>query len=103
MLTIEKLWTKFNEFMGRMTKTEAAVEHLDRKVEILEKGMKHQEKIQDYHGRQLAEAQQEIKQLKTAKHGLATKLGKQKAQNERLVAPLLPLELDGKKPRARKH
>jgi hypothetical protein len=103
LLTVEKLWSKFQEFMGRIAKTETAVEHLDRKVEILEKGMRHQEKIQDYQGKQLVEAQQEIKQLKTAKHGLATKLGKQKAVNDRLISPQLPLEPDAKKSRARKH
>ena len=109
--TAGKIWSKIQEFINDISdlkahdkETDKELSHLQREFAILAKDAEHHAKIQTHQGVELAALQERVKKLESEKHGLAVKLGKQKAVNERLVAPRLPLdEPDAKKTRSRKH
>ena len=105
-----KIWAKIQEFIKDIgdlkshdKETDKELQHLQREMTILAKDAEHHAKIQTHQGVEIAALQQRMKKLESEKHGLAVKLGRQKAKNERLMAPELPLEVDDKKPRPRKH
>ena len=109
--TAGKIWSKIQEFIKDISElkahdkeTDKELAHLQREIEILAKDAEHHAKIQTYQGTEMALLQERVKKLESEKHGLAVKLGKQKAKNERLISPKLPLdEPEEKKPRPRKH
>jgi hypothetical protein len=109
--TAGKIWSKIQEFVKDIgdlkahdKETDKELTHLKREVAILAKDAEHHAKIQSHQGHELPALQARVKKLESEKHGLAIKLGKQKAENVRLSAPVLPLDdPDRKKPRPRKH
>lgn len=109
--TAGKIWSKLQEFIKDISdlkahdnETDKELTHLQRELAILAKDAEHHAKIQTHQGGELASLQQRVKKLESEKHGLAVKLGKQKAVNDRLIAPLLPLDdVGSKKSRPRKH
>lgn len=108
--TATKIWSKLQEFVRELgelkahdKKTDREIGHLRREFQILARDVQHHSKIQDHQGVELATLQARVKKLESEKHGLATKLGRQKALNERLTTPKLPLDGgQGKKPRSRR-
>lgn len=106
-----KIWSKIQDFIKDIgdlkahdKETDKELSHLQREIAILAKDAEHHAKIQTHQGGELAALQERVRKLESEKHGLAVKLGKQKAVNERLIAPGLPLdEPEAKKPRPRKH
>jgi hypothetical protein len=83
LLTMERVWAKIREFMGRIDaledghkQTKSDVDYLKKEVVILTKGQAHSDKIQNYLGQTVAQQQEEIKKLKKergAAKGAATK------------------------------
>jgi hypothetical protein len=109
--TAGKIWSKIQEFIKDISElkshdkeTDKELSHLQREFAILAKDAEHHAKIQTHQGAELTALQERVRKLESEKHGLAVKLGKQKAANERLMAPLLPLDdTEVKKPRPRKN
>ena len=91
LLTVEKVWSKVQDFIKRIgdleddTKgTKKEVDHLRRELHILNKDVDHNEKIQDHHGQKLAELEARIKKIESEKHGAKVSAGRAKAANARL-------------------
>ena len=91
MLTVEKIWTKVQEFVKRIGdleddthETKKEVGHLRKELQILTKSIEHNDKVLAHTGQIAANLEARIKKLESEKRGLAIKAGKAKAKAARL-------------------
>ncbi len=91
LLTVEKIWSKVQEFVKRVgdledngKETDKEVSHLKKELDLLAKGLNHSEKIQNHQGAAIAALEARIKKLESDKKGLAISAGKAKAKVARL-------------------
>jgi hypothetical protein len=94
-----KIWQKMQDLLKwtgdvdkEIEKMKRELEQLAKKNELLEQGARHHGIVQDHHGKQLVELQQEVKKLKAEKQGKAISAGIAKKELERLREELKALK-----------
>ena len=95
MLSVEKLWSKVQEFIGRVDnleddndETKKELAHLKREVELLRKEAAHDQKVsakvQEQQGLKVVELEQRLAKVEREKHGKAISAGIAKSQLEKM-------------------
>ena len=89
--TAAKIWQKIQEFVKDINllkahdlETNVELERLKREINLVQKELNHNDKIQDAQARDIEGLHQRLKKLESEKHGLAVKLGKEKKKTEKL-------------------
>jgi hypothetical protein len=84
---------KIQEFIKEIGKLKAhdaeidnEIEHLKREIDLVHKQLQFSSKVANHMSLDVEALKQRVKSLESQKHGLAIKLGKQKAANLRLTA-----------------
>jgi predicted RNase H-like nuclease (RuvC/YqgF family) len=86
-----KIWKSVQEFMGRVNnledvseETQKELAHLRKDFDIMQKDIRHGEKIQAYQGAKIQEMAERIKKLESENRGAKISAGIAKAKVEKL-------------------
>ena len=85
------IWTRVNEIVKWLKgieetgeQTVAEVAYLRREIEIITREVGHGKTVTDFQGRKITELEDQVKKLRSEKHGLRVSRGRAKAEAARL-------------------